>query len=46
MSELRQVQFFPDLGRNEPLWDGNAWDCDVRATIRPMSSDLAGGLYS
>ncbi len=46
MSELRQVEFIPDLGRKELLWDGNAWDCDVRTTIRPISSELPGGLSS
>lgn len=46
VNAMREIRFFPDWGRKEPLWDENAGDCAVRASDLPISSQLKADLHS
>ncbi|HCG54945.1 MAG TPA: hypothetical protein DEW39_02055 [Brevibacterium sp.] len=43
---MREIRFFPDWGRKEPLWESDAYDYAVRGSDLSISPQLQADLRS
>ncbi|GAA3830176.1 hypothetical protein KACC15558_07430 [Brevibacterium ammoniilyticum] len=46
MGRARVIRFFPDWGREEPLWEEGAYEYALRVSDLNISSDLKRGLLN